>query len=116
MSHGPLFSCFFTYSFWVTSVWFVLWLFGGCRCREPGSKVQHGGGVHLRNPGFDDTKDESDLLHGCFLVVVKGHDQTLAFGQFVDGLRQTVPQLPIQVAEERIVLGSAGYVDQLFFT
>jgi hypothetical protein len=63
----------------------MFWCRSG-RSSKPGTKVKGGGGVNLRNPGFDDTKDKSDLLHRRFLVIVEGHDQTLAFGQFVDGL------------------------------
>jgi hypothetical protein len=43
--------------------------------------MQHGRSMKLRDPRFYDTKDESDLLHRGFLVVVEGHDQALTLRQ-----------------------------------
>jgi hypothetical protein len=71
--------------------------------------------VHLRDPGFRNTKDEADLLHGRFLVVVKGHDQTLAFGQVVDRLWSDAPHFGVQVTKLWIVFGSGRHVDQILF-
>jgi len=76
--------------------------------------VQYGRSANLPDPGCYDTKNKSDLLHGRFLVVIKGQDQTLTFGQVVDCLGQTLPHLPIQVVKERIVVGSARYKVKLF--
>jgi hypothetical protein len=115
MSRDPLSTFSATCSFRVISPWLVLWLFERCRHSKPGTKMKDGGGVHLRDPGFHDTKDKFDLPHGRFLVVVKGHDQALAFGQVVDRIGQKVPHLPIQVARQRIVVGATRYQIQLIF-
>jgi hypothetical protein len=87
----------------------------GAGVGEPGAEVKHGRSVDLRNPGFHNSKDEADLLHGRFLVVVKRHDQALTFRQVADCPGQTLPHLPIQVAEQRIVIGSTRYEVQILF-
>jgi hypothetical protein len=114
MSREPLPSFSSARSFRVVSPWLVLWLSQRGWHSKPGTKVKDGGGVNLRNPRFDDTKDKSDLLHGRFLVIVKGHHQPLASGQVIDRLGQTVPHLPIKVAKQRIVVGETRYQVQLF--
>jgi hypothetical protein len=59
----------------------VLVVLLGVRVGEPGAEMQHGRSMKLRDPRFYDTKDESDLLHRGFLVVVEGHDQALMLRQ-----------------------------------
>ena len=65
----------------------------------------------LRDPRFHDTKDESDLLHGRLLVVVKVHDQTVAFRQVPSG-DLTLSDVVALAAEigRRFASGAAGAV------
>jgi hypothetical protein len=74
MPRNPLSGFSSTCSVRVAFLWLVLWPLHCFGHSKPGTKVKNGGGVNLRDPGFHDTKDKSDLLHGRFLVVVLATD------------------------------------------
>src|SRR5580658_4756498 len=92
------------------------WLPASTEICQAGAKMQDSGSMNLRDPGFHDAEDEPNLLHGRLFVVVKGHDQALAFGQIADCARQPLPHLRVEIAKKRIVLGPVRQIDQLLFT
>ena len=92
------------------------WFPASAEVSQASAKMQDSRCMNLRDPGFYDTKDEPNLFHGRFFLVVKGHNQTLTFGQAADCARQPLPHFRVEITKERIVLGPVRKIDQLLFT